>query len=273
MIDLPHNSIDSAGQPAVIHAANLLRQYSFELEATIEQQMAIWLKIYPAQWILLSVVEALYQGRYKTVSVEQILQIWQRRGQPLCHFTHEFERLVRSKLSPAIRETIPPAIAPSSSSEAQPEPLLRPTLSYRTMLLQLPSVKAAFKLKRLTEIPSLTFPFNSETQISGSSQETDSAIQADTVLNSTPSVVTELTSVQLSDSRAIASKSTTSELNSKPRLPGESDRDFQQFKEGIVFALSSSLADPALHPAIRLQLSRYYQFNWHHFLESQAPCV
>ncbi|PZV06719.1 MAG: hypothetical protein DCF22_23235 [Leptolyngbya sp.] len=270
MIDLPHHPIDSTMQPAVSHAANLLRHYSFELEVTIEQQMAAWLKIYPPQWILLSVVEALYQGRYKAVSVEQILQIWQRRGQPLCHFTHEFERLVRSKISPAICETLSTAIAtPSSSSEAKPEPLPQPTLSYRTLLLQLPSVKAAFRLKRLTEIPSLAFPINGATELSGQSQEQVSEIRVlSTLIDSADvSAVAELTSIPLSDKCAIVSESNVFEAN-KPRLPGESDRDFQQFKEGVIFALSSSLANPTLHPVIRLKLSQYYRLNWQHFLES-----
>jgi hypothetical protein len=266
MIDLPHNSIDSATQTAVSHAANLLHHYSFELDVTVEQQIVGWLKTYPAPWILLAVVEALYQGRYKAVSVEQILHIWQRRGQPLCHFTHEFERLVRSE--------IPTAIAPPASPEVQPEPLPQPTLSYRTMLLQLPSVKAASKLKRLTEIPSLTFPLSGE-ELTGQNQTPSSVHQ--TANPSSYSVelpaVAELISKPIRDSEAITSTSNRFESYSKPRLPGESDRDFQQFKEGVIFALSSSLANPALHPAIRLQLSRYYRLDWHHFLASQAPCL
>jgi len=271
MIDLPDNSIDSASQSALTHAANLLRHYSFELEISIEQQMTVWVNTYPAPWILLAVVEALYQGRYKAISVEQILQIWQRRGQPVCHFTHEFEQLVGSK--------IPAAIAPPSSPESQLEPLPQPTLSYRTMLLQLPSVKAAFKLKRLTEIPSLTFPLNGGTQISGQSQEQGSAHRAvSSLIHLAFPAVAELTSNQSTESEvieseAIASESNGFESNSKSRLPGDSDREFEQFKAGIIFALSSSLANPTLHPIIRLQLSQYYRFNWHHFLESQAPCV
>lgn len=269
MIDLPHNSIDSATPSAVSHAANLLHHYSFELDVTVEQQVATWLKTYPASWILLSVVEALYQGRYKAVSVEQILHIWQRRGQPLCHFTHEFERLVRSE--------IPAAIAPPASPEAQPEPLPQPTLSYRTMLLQLPSVKAASKLKRLTEIPSLTFPLNGE-ELSGHQAQDPAHRAAIPSRHSVELPAVAVISQPASDSEAIASASTlfdsnTFESYSKPRLPGESDRDFQQFKEGVIFALSSSLANSALHPVIRLHLSQYYRLDWHHFLDSQAPCI
>lgn len=259
MTDLPHNPIDPPAQPAVNHAANLLRHYSFELDITVEQQVAAWLKTYSAQWILSSVVEALYQGRYKAVSVEQILQLWQRRGKPLCHFTHEFERLVCSE--------IPSAIAPlPPSPTAQVEPLPQPTLSYRTLLLQLPSAKAAFKLKRLTEIPSLTFPFNGGAP--GQSPKMHSASMSD---SAGEPAVAELTSTQSGETGAIVPKFNAAELDDKLILLENRDGEFQQFKEGVVFALSSSLASHRLHPVIRLQLSQHYQLNWQHFLDCQVP--
>lgn len=76
-------------------AVKLLNHYSFDLggysaSGLIEQ----WLKDYSDRWIYLAVVEALYQGRYKANSVEQILTIWQRKGQAYFRFNHEFERLV-----------------------------------------------------------------------------------------------------------------------------------------------------------------------------------
>lgn len=78
-------------------AAALLVHYSFDLDCdNAEQLVGFWLTHYPSHWVRLAVVEALYQGRYKAVSVEHILAIWQRRGQPLYHFNHEFERLVCS---------------------------------------------------------------------------------------------------------------------------------------------------------------------------------
>jgi hypothetical protein len=78
-------------------AGALLIHYSFDISRdTVEELLSEWLAIYPAYWLRLAVVEALYQGRYKTVSVEQILVLWQRRGQPLYHFNHEFESLVCS---------------------------------------------------------------------------------------------------------------------------------------------------------------------------------
>lgn len=78
-------------------AASLLVHYSFDISGdTVEELVGEWLTIYPAYWVHLAVVEALYQGRYKTVSVEHILAMWQRRGQPIYHFNYEFERLVCS---------------------------------------------------------------------------------------------------------------------------------------------------------------------------------
>jgi hypothetical protein len=53
-----------------------------------------WLRIYPQQWVCWALIESLYQGRYKTYCVEQILALWLRRGEPLYHFNHEFEAMI-----------------------------------------------------------------------------------------------------------------------------------------------------------------------------------
>lgn len=76
-------------------AMKLLDRYSFDLGGcSASVLMERWLKDYSDRWIYLAVVEALYQGRYKANSVEQILTIWQRKGQAYFRFNHEFERLV-----------------------------------------------------------------------------------------------------------------------------------------------------------------------------------
>ena len=59
-----------------------------------EELVRAWLHNYKSSWVRLAVIEALYQGRYKAVSVEQILATWNRRGFPKSHFNGEFERLV-----------------------------------------------------------------------------------------------------------------------------------------------------------------------------------
>lgn len=77
----------------------LLIQYSFDLGGyTASELIERWLNNYPAMWIRLAVIEALYQGRYKAISVEQILAFWYRRGQAVHHFNNEFERLICGNL-------------------------------------------------------------------------------------------------------------------------------------------------------------------------------
>lgn len=79
----------------------LLVHYSFDLGGqTARELINHWLTDYPASWIYQGVIEALYQGRYKAVSVEQILAYWQRRGQAMHHYSYEFERLVCNGFPP-----------------------------------------------------------------------------------------------------------------------------------------------------------------------------
>lgn len=90
---------EPATDSAVAYAVALLSHYKFELRGyTPEELVNLWLEKYQANWVRLGVIEALYQGRYKAVSVEQILAVWARRGQPIFRFNHEFERLISRKL-------------------------------------------------------------------------------------------------------------------------------------------------------------------------------
>jgi hypothetical protein len=76
----------------------LLIHYSFDLSGYSASELVNrWQKQYPDSWLHLAVIEALYQGRYKAISVQQILTLWQRRGQATYHFNMEFERLICSK--------------------------------------------------------------------------------------------------------------------------------------------------------------------------------
>ncbi|AFY77705.1 hypothetical protein Ple7327_2404 [Pleurocapsa sp. PCC 7327] len=93
---------DLANDLTVTQTAALLARYGFELKGyTALELIDQWLRLYPAKWVRLAVIEALYQGRYKAISVEHILSIWLRRGQPTFHFSYEFERLVFRVLPPA----------------------------------------------------------------------------------------------------------------------------------------------------------------------------
>lgn len=80
--------------------AALLGRYGFESKGyTPPELLRKWRQQYPVKWIRLAVIEALYQGRYKVISIEQILSLWLRRTQATYHFTHEFEHLICRNLS------------------------------------------------------------------------------------------------------------------------------------------------------------------------------
>lgn len=97
--------------------AELLIRYSFDLAG---HNPARWIEQwsqYPLLWLRSAVIEALYQGRYKAVSVWQILDLWQRRGQPLQHFNREFERMVVGRTFQLLFPTEPePDLSPDLSS-------------------------------------------------------------------------------------------------------------------------------------------------------------
>lgn len=83
----------------------LIKNYGFDLDGETPQTIAAgWLEKYEASWVRLAIIEALYLGRYKAISVEQILNLWCRRGQPKFHFTHEFEQLICRRLPKGLRE-------------------------------------------------------------------------------------------------------------------------------------------------------------------------
>ncbi|HEY9750297.1 MAG TPA: hypothetical protein V6C63_16550 [Allocoleopsis sp.] len=113
------------------NAAALLIHYSFDLNGyTADELVTAWAATYQPLWVRSAVIEALYQGRYKAISVEQILALWLRRGQPLYHFNHEFERIVCSKF--------PQLLVPKVSAEAAiavlPPPKFPPQSHWRYLL-------------------------------------------------------------------------------------------------------------------------------------------
>jgi hypothetical protein len=123
-----------------IQVAALVSRYGFELKGvTLLELIEDWSASYSVYWIRLAIIEALYQGRYKTISVEQILRLWKRRGQPTFHFTRDFERLVDGQLSyldpKAESETLSYSGQPPLKSREIPETreILIPTSSQEEM--------------------------------------------------------------------------------------------------------------------------------------------
>ena len=83
----------------ISQTVELMTSYSFDLHGySAEELIGQWLDHYHGKWIRLAVIEALYLGRYKAISIEQILGVWLRLGNPNPHFSHEFERLICRKL-------------------------------------------------------------------------------------------------------------------------------------------------------------------------------
>jgi hypothetical protein len=111
-------ALDTTAQLAVA----LLSYYSFDMSGySANELINRWQKKYPIAWIRLAVIEALYQGRYKAISVQQLLAFWQRRGHALYHFNMEFERLVCSQFHADLTTTNPSDIK-EKSQPSNPEP-------------------------------------------------------------------------------------------------------------------------------------------------------
>ena len=102
-------------------AAKLLTHYSFDLNGHNASELVNqWQSEYPLHWLHLAVIEALYQGRYKAISVQQILTFWQRKGETTYHFNMEFERMICSKFPERLTSASLP-ILPATKQEIRME--------------------------------------------------------------------------------------------------------------------------------------------------------
>ncbi len=98
-------------------ATALLIHYSFDLGGySASELINRWLEHYPLNWLHIAVIEALYQGRYKAVSVQQILLFWHRRGQVSYHFNMEFERMICSKFPESLTAYSTPVLPPAKKN-------------------------------------------------------------------------------------------------------------------------------------------------------------
>ncbi|MGB3650322.1 MAG: hypothetical protein WBA41_03810 [Rivularia sp. (in: cyanobacteria)] len=118
-------------------AVSLLTHYSFDLGGySASELVKRWENQYPSNWVHLAITEALYQGRYKAVSVQQILTLWLRRNHPGYHFNMEFERLICNKLPEDLRwNSLPPLrpALPSVSNHRTIKDVMKTYQSSRTL--------------------------------------------------------------------------------------------------------------------------------------------
>jgi hypothetical protein len=163
MTELSRYSTELPDNSAVVDADNLLRQYSFEVsQDSVERLLDRWLRTYPASWVRLAIIEALYQGRYKAISADQILALWKRRGQPVYHFNHEFERLICNK----IPRNLVPQTTPQTNGNLATARSLEPVLPYPNIVIQLPSLKSSTAPRNPVELVSLKVALAEEPAIS-----------------------------------------------------------------------------------------------------------
>ncbi len=117
-------------------AAKLLTHYSFDLNGfNVGELISCWQSEYPIHWLHLAVIEALYQGRYKAISVQQILTSWRRRGETTYHFNMEFERMICNKFPERLTYPSLPVLPPTKQEirmEEYKSPRLLPAqVSYK----------------------------------------------------------------------------------------------------------------------------------------------
>ncbi|HEY9701386.1 MAG TPA: hypothetical protein V6C58_03015, partial [Allocoleopsis sp.] len=99
--------IEPRQNPELLYITSMLIHYGFDLGVNDPQELIKkWMTQYDPYWIRLAVIEALYQGRYKAISVVQILNVWQRKGKITYHFNREFERLIARHFPASLIENI-----------------------------------------------------------------------------------------------------------------------------------------------------------------------
>ena len=134
----PQPALYPTGNDAATSAAIALLIHYFDLApASAQLLVKKWLTNYPAIWVRAAVTEALYQGRYKPFSVEQILSFWQRRGKSIPHFNKEFETIIAVPLQGSFKTEADVAIERNDelkSSTAAPEPDDSPSLGSAPIL-------------------------------------------------------------------------------------------------------------------------------------------
>jgi hypothetical protein len=78
----------------------LLQFYNFDLGDRLLAEISQAWSNYDLSWLRSAITESMYRGRYKVISIEQIMESWQRKQEIFCKFDREFETLVWKNFSP-----------------------------------------------------------------------------------------------------------------------------------------------------------------------------
>ncbi len=205
--------INKAKDPAAIAAETLLVHYSFDLNHwSAEELVQKWLQDHPAKWLRLAIIEALYQGRYKSISVEQILMCWHRRSKAMYHFNLEFERLICAKL-PGVNIEYQEFDPPDQASEAEsPEKIAN---SDQVLTKNLPISPMVAKSQTKMSDRTTTTP---ESDIPSQTDETPQAVVSPSLQENQPKKIAPVAnSTEASNAEKITSKK-VSELDIKRQI-------------------------------------------------------
>jgi hypothetical protein len=100
----------------------LILHYGFDLGGQSARAIVrSWRSKYDPSFLPLAVVESLHLGRYKAVSIEQVLNGWQRRGDPIFHFNPEFAEMVSGPEALALMTIVDDQ---ELASDTEPEKIL-----------------------------------------------------------------------------------------------------------------------------------------------------
>ena len=200
-------------------ALSLLTHYSFDLGGYNSSELVkYWEKQYPSNWVHLAIIEALYQGRYKAVSVQQILTLWLRRNHPSYHFNLEFERLICNKLPEDLKwnNSLPPALPPVKSGSTIQEAMR----NYRTSQTVSSSVERNIEkeqnIKAIAELKSIKAQQKPKA-LPPSSEMVFASSETPTTINRSPASQTliETREIEVADSKFMVEEKSETPLISK----------------------------------------------------------
>jgi hypothetical protein len=134
-----------------------LVRYGFELDhRSAEEWNDVWSERFIPEWIPAALVEALHQGRYKAASVEQLLNLWERRGHPRIGYTLEFSDKVWPDRLDLVRLMRRPANHPDTfiprSDLEQSLAAIEPSITIGSLVRQLQHQPLPPKLQQLLHL-------------------------------------------------------------------------------------------------------------------------